>query len=76
MACCIGLGVALVCGVLIRGMRPCVSLVAVRSQCWCGNSYDKYGKSTRCTMPCAGDDGRDCGGRDALSVYEVEKKRV
>ena len=42
-------------------------------QCWCGDGYDMYGKSSRCTMPCSGDDRKECGGRDALSVYKAYK---
>jgi hypothetical protein len=30
--------------------------------CFCGNFYGRYGMSTACTMPCAGDSAMMCGG--------------
>ena len=33
--------------------------------CFCGNSYGIYGKSTFCTMPCAGNASQTCGGDSA-----------
>ncbi|CAM9586716.1 unnamed protein product, partial [Sphacelaria rigidula] len=41
-------------------------------QCFCGvngNSFDRLGESTACTMPCSGDSSETCGGRNAISVY-------
>ena len=38
-------------------------------QCFCGNSFDAYGASTSCNVPCAGNSGQTCGGAWANSVY-------
>lgn len=47
-------------------------------QCWCGSSKDKpdrHGKSTKCTMDCAGEDRiKKCGGYLAMDVFEHEGK--
>ncbi|CAM9651077.1 unnamed protein product, partial [Phaeothamnion confervicola] len=40
-------------------------------ECWCGNSYNRYGESTACTMPCSGLPRVVCGGADALSAYRI-----
>ena len=39
-------------------------------QCFCGNSYGKYGPSTSCDMQCTGDQRPDtfCGGSWANTV--------
>ncbi|CAM9785404.1 unnamed protein product [Sphacelaria rigidula] len=42
------------------------------SQCFCGvngDNFDRLGESSACTMNCAGDDSKICGGRSAISVY-------
>jgi WSC domain-containing protein len=43
------------------------------SQCFCGNSYGKYGQlpASRCDMDCSGNPSEKCGGTWASSVYEV-----
>ncbi len=41
------------------------------SQCFCGNRYGRYGKSSACNMPCAGNKSQTCGGTWANSVYAV-----
>jgi hypothetical protein len=41
------------------------------SQCFCGDSYGKYGVSTNCNMACSADSGETCGGRWASDVYRV-----
>ena len=40
-------------------------------QCYGGDSYGSYGRSTNCTMACDGDGDETCGGFDANSVYEA-----
>jgi len=39
-------------------------------QCFCGNSYDRYGKATKCTSVCNGDDTEVCGGPGVNSVWQ------
>lgn len=44
-------------------------------QCWCGDAntdFDKHGDrdESQCTMPCAGAVGENCGGFNAVSVYQ------
>jgi len=39
--------------------------------CFCGDSYGKYGKATNCDMKCAGNSSEICGGSWANSVYDV-----
>ncbi|MBF0287399.1 MAG: WSC domain-containing protein [SAR324 cluster bacterium] len=41
------------------------------NQCWCGNSYGKWGKAANCTRSCNGDSRKTCGGPWANSVYAV-----
>lgn len=41
------------------------------SQCFCGNRYGRYGKSSACNMPCAGNKSQTCGGTWANSVYSI-----
>eukprot|EP00941_MAST-03F_sp_MAST-3F-sp1_P001215 g1215.t1 len=42
-------------------------------QCWCGESYDKYGTSKQCNRPCRNPsyENEICGGGWANSVYKV-----
>ena len=48
----------------------------VRSQCYCGDEYDRYGINTHCTQKCTGDAEQICGGIDAYSVYKTSKGSV
>lgn len=41
------------------------------SQCFCGDSFGKYGEATNCNMKCAGNGNEVCGGFWANSVYSV-----
>ncbi|XP_067052699.1 deleted in malignant brain tumors 1 protein-like isoform X2 [Acropora muricata] len=41
-------------------------------ECYCGNSYDRYGKATTCDIPCLGDATKICGGVWAFSVYNTD----
>src|SRR5262249_6136593 len=45
--------------------------VQYSSECWCGNSYGRYGTSTNCNMTCSGDSTQICGGPWANDVYAV-----
>jgi hypothetical protein len=38
-------------------------------QCFCGNSYGRYGSSTSCNMACTANAGETCGGTWANDVY-------
>ena len=42
-----------------------------RTECFCGESYGKFGQANNCNMPCAGDSKEICGGSWANSVFEV-----
>ena len=46
-----------------------------RTQCFCGNSYDKYGAADNCDVKCAGDQSQTCGGGWANQVYDVRGHR-
>ena len=37
--------------------------------CFCGASYGRYGRSSNCTMPCAGNRSETCGGAGCNSVF-------
>jgi hypothetical protein len=39
--------------------------------CFCGNSYGKFGTATSCNFSCAGDNSKICGGAGVNSVYRV-----
>jgi len=39
------------------------------SQCFCGNGYGSYGRSSNCNLACSGDSYQICGGAWANSVY-------
>jgi glucan endo-1,3-alpha-glucosidase len=39
------------------------------SQCYCGNSYGRYGTTTGCTSQCSSNSTQTCGGAYANSVY-------
>jgi hypothetical protein len=41
------------------------------AQCFCGNTYGRYGASTACTMPCSANTSEICGGTWANSVYST-----
>ena len=42
-------------------------------ECFCGNSYGKYGEvpQTECNLACQSDDSETCGGQWRNSVYET-----
>ncbi|CAD5120108.1 DgyrCDS8686 [Dimorphilus gyrociliatus] len=43
-----------------------------KTECYCGNEYGKYGRSTGCTIPCDGDSTRHCGGWGKNFIYRVD----
>lgn len=43
-----------------------------KSDCYCGNEYGKYGKTTGCTIPCGGDSTKYCGGWGKNFIYRVD----
>ncbi|WP_456324772.1 PAN domain-containing protein [Desulfonauticus submarinus] len=45
--------------------------VQYSTQCFCGNSYGKYGPANNCNMKCSGDSDKICGGFWANSVYKT-----
>ena len=44
------------------------------SECWCSDTYGKYGTSNNCNTPCTGNAEQICGGPGANSVYDVSPK--
>ncbi len=44
-------------------------------QCFCGNRYGTFGKSSACNMVCSNDPTSICGGFWANSIYEVGSDR-
>ena len=41
-------------------------------RCWCGDGdYSRYGTSSDCNFPCAGNTDQTCGGLRSVSVYKV-----
>ncbi len=66
-----------------HGMTPalCISVcrekgfayagVQYSYQCFCGNSYGKYGRADNCDMRCSGNSHKICGGSWANSVYST-----
>ncbi len=45
------------------------------SQCFCGNSYGKYGKADNCNMKCSGNANEICGGFWAINIYTAKAKK-
>ena len=41
------------------------------AQCYCGNTYGKYGPANNCDMPCSGNPNEICGGNWANSISRV-----
>ena len=41
------------------------------NECWCGGSSSGYQffDTKECNVPCAGDKGENCGGKDMMSVW-------
>ncbi len=52
-----------------RGFR--YAGVQYGSQCFCGNSYGKYGRANNCNMKCNGNPNEICGGFWANDIYEL-----
>lgn len=42
------------------------------SQCFCGNTYGKYGPAVGCNMPCGGNGNEICGGSWAMNIYQIK----
>ena len=42
-------------------------------QCFCDNTYNRYGTVNRCDKRCGGDRNQICGGDSALSVYRTRE---
>ncbi len=40
-------------------------------QCWCGDSFNKYGRAANCFLECPGDASLICGGQYSNNVYEI-----
>ena len=45
-------------------------------QCFCGNSYGKYGESYSCNYVCSGNQDEICGGYWANSVYSITENNT
>ena len=42
-------------------------------KCNCGNGgYDKYGPASNCNLPCEGRKRQNCGGDNALRVFNTQ----
>jgi len=41
-----------------------------RQECWCSNTYGRYGTANNCNLNCRGNNSHICGGNWANSVYE------
>lgn len=48
-----------------------VNNLSNRTECYCGNSYGKYGKinDDECNYKCAGNSSQYCGGRAKNSIH-------
>ena len=65
-------------------IKECISLcrskkfkyagVENSSQCFCGNSYGKYGEAENCNMKCSGNPNEICGGFWAISLYSTKEQ--
>ena len=40
-------------------------------QCWCGDSYNRYGRAANCFLECPGNTDLICGGQYSNNVYEI-----
>jgi hypothetical protein len=67
-------------GSIFNGQRSCIHLCLIAGyqfagtqysdECWCGNSYGRYGVDLNgCNMPCVGNAVEMCGGPIRNSVY-------
>ena len=45
-------------------------------ECFCDDSYDIHGLSTKCTKACSGNPNEICGGHDSLSVHRIHNKQI
>ncbi|KAJ8033124.1 hypothetical protein HOLleu_23268 [Holothuria leucospilota] len=48
------------------------------NMCYCGRDetgFQKYGNSSNCVIPCAGNTNQTCGGQFAIDVYKIELKQ-
>ena len=52
-----------------RGFR--YAGVQYSKQCFCGNSYGRYGRATNCNMRCSGNKSQICGGSWANTIYKI-----
>ena len=41
-------------------------------QCFCGNSFGKYGPASNCGYSCSGDSSQKCGGSWANSIFGLK----
>ena len=60
------------CVSLCREKGTAYAATQYGQQCFCGNTYGKYGPATNCDMKCAGNPAEICGGSFANSVYSIK----
>ena len=71
-------------GSILNGQRSCIHLCLIAgyqfagtqhsTECWCGNSYGRYGVDINgCNMPCEGNAVETCGGPNRNSVYTTSE---
>ncbi|NPV04172.1 MAG: hypothetical protein HPY67_05500 [Syntrophaceae bacterium] len=60
------------CVSLCREKGTAYAATQYGQQCFCGNTYGKYGPATNCDMKCAGNPAEICGGNFANSVYSIK----
>jgi hypothetical protein len=51
-----------------------IIMFEISSECFCGNSYGKYGTGSGCDMQCSGNQSQICGGFYQNSIYEIRCK--
>jgi hypothetical protein len=57
-------------------LRIFLTKIFQRSQCFCGNSYGKYGSANQldCIVHCQGNAQEICGGVGRNSVYQIQRE--
>jgi len=58
------------CRAKCRQLRFVYAAVQYSRECWCGNSYGRWGTATNCNKRCRGNSAQYCGGDWANNVYE------
>jgi WSC domain len=59
------------CVAACKGAGYTYAGVQYGTQCFCGDSYGKYGSSSGCNMKCSGNSSETCGGTWANDIYST-----